>query len=128
MRPFEVGDLVKVSYCGENPIWGVVLLKGSQGGIVELSNQGGIVELKSDRFFCENDDFLTIRKPRPGGKEARDIVAMLFREPLNTRRMMHLAYKLNGVKMPYGIINADNDDVYYGLKTAQKAKSMLAQS
>ena len=65
MRNYEVGDLIKIGRVG----WDIVR---------KINYEREMVYLKSGGFVFDTD-ITVIRKPRLGGKEARDIVAMLAR-------------------------------------------------
>ena len=70
-RPFEIGDLLKIRFNNQD-LWATALSKNNNGGCGRCDDNG--------RLFFKHDDILTIRSPRKGSKEARDIVAMLARK------------------------------------------------
>ena len=125
-RPFAEGDLVIVPKFGARTLKIIDRIKFNPN-MAGLTDKDTTICLKP-YGQCKPSDIKTIRKPRKGGKEARDIVAMLLRETLNVRRLIHLTHKLKSEKATYEDILCAYDDVYYGLKTAEKAKTMLGAS
>lgn len=86
MRNYEVGDMVLIG-----KVWGY---------IDKLSDNSQTLRA---RVMFENgwdiyplSDIKTARKPRPGGKEARDIVAKILKRALNFRRKIdeNTSYRL----------------------------------
>ena len=77
MRPFEIGDMGITKSFGA----GTVLKKRIDEVVIRTSDDEIIFDL--DGYFLVNEkepNIKTIRKPRAGSKEARDIVAMLAKE------------------------------------------------
>ena len=80
MRPFEIGDLV-VTKTGE--IGTVLVVRFHKNIHTEYDL---IISTDDCTRWCRRDDIKTHRKPRKGGKEARDIVAAILRRYLWLRR------------------------------------------
>src|SRR5574343_1240455 len=72
MRPFEFGDLIVTAHGVKT----VISIDNSKpvfiGGIEKT-----VWRIRTETGFYRECDVKTIRKPRKGSKEARDIVAML---------------------------------------------------
>jgi len=73
-RPFAVGDMVVCH-----------LKDGSRVGVIKTINPYFVkspcfIDFGIFSLWIPNDHIITIRKPRKGGKEARDIVAMVGTE------------------------------------------------
>lgn len=76
---------------------GDYVLIGGQWGCVESLIQPKIVFNDGSCLYnFALSDIKTIRKPRPGGKEARDIVAKILKRALNFRRKIgeNILYRL----------------------------------
>ena len=88
MRPFEIGDLV-VTKTGE--IGTVLVVRFHKNIHTEYDL---IISTDDCTRWCRRDDIKTHRKPRKGGKEARDIVAMLaikYRQCKKANKLQTLA-------------------------------------
>lgn len=77
-RPFEVGDLVVL----KNGKTSIVIKEFPDGFWIEPVEMTGNIWIDKHNEFAK---IKTIRKPRKGSKEARDIVAMLKWEYKNAR-------------------------------------------
>ena len=78
MRPFEVGAMVISKKLGTGVV--AEIHHSSDTGIAVFdwfSKESYSIETGIVNFTC-GEKIITIRKPRPGSKEARDIVAMLL--------------------------------------------------
>ena len=104
-RPFEVGNLVVSNECGCGIVESIELYNDS-ALIICVKFSGYVLHYNSGGNQCSvfgrtgksifTDKIKTIRKPRHGGKEARDIVAMLaveHRRSLNDCLRAHLNLK-----------------------------------
>jgi len=69
VRPFEIGDMVCVRIGDHKPF--IEEVKSCSHEFLITTTSGGIIH---------HDYVKHIRKPRKGGKESRDIVAMIGRE------------------------------------------------
>jgi hypothetical protein len=84
MRPIEVGDYVLAGYR-----WGYVA-KLSQNPCVERAR----IEYGEYWDIVKISDIKTIRNPRPGGKEERDIVKISaqYYKAIKNKRFRHLVF------------------------------------
>jgi hypothetical protein len=123
MRPFEKGDLVITT---DSKIGKVMLVKtewAKDKGWREFEKPL-IVMFEHGTQHCTIEYIKHIRKPRPGGKEARDIVAMLGSQA-------RIAKNLQARELGWSFLKnftANGGIKNYGVVIFQKAKSMLVQS
>ena len=113
MRPFEIGDLV-------------ILNNGETGIIFSLATPGiPFIIFNDDLYHFNEDNIKTIRKPRSGGKEARDIVAMLCRKLKHEYTYDYIDAKDFNLTKEYWIDRKKGMLCVKELNTFNKAKQML---
>lgn len=76
-------------------------------------------------YYDDLDDILTIRTPRKGSKEARDIVAMLARELHDLRLSHHKYCRSKGWNHRFKIMEKQHEPTIELRNRFEKAKSML---
>jgi hypothetical protein len=129
MRPFEIGGLVQFNHdCGMT--WLKIKFVSTyciEAMTIDLSFSNPPTLIK---FDVDDERALTIRKPRKGGKEARDICAMLGRELHRELRCEYAEFKQFGDSMikEYWIIRKQGKLCKAYRRRLKSAKSMLVQS
>jgi len=112
-RPFENGDRA-------------ILTGDKRYYTIDYCNHLGVVYLHQ-RMYVHESSIITIRTPRKGCKEARDIVAMLGRDVIKTRHDIRKWCKERGLKRSYYEINNWHDATQEKLAILEKAKAMLGK-
>jgi len=118
-RPFEVGDMVI------SKRFGICYVSRITTNVVKVKSKDDDLFFGTDGRFLEYEiepDIVTIRTPRKGSKEARDIVAMLAR---SYHKNIIKDWKKGNLKKKLPLKSVYKSWTVSGRNTYEKAKSML---
>jgi len=128
VRPIETGDWVV--YRAKDLVTlepEILFSEVTSACMSEIGNAHLVIRvMRGDMGLSENvlvSNVITIRKPRKGGKEARDIVAMLckeYRRFLNDSLRPHLKFKADCVAIR--AVNKEPTSIRYVLYSLAKSK------